>query len=119
MNMNEFMEKMRGSVESLDSRAEEFSGARLDDDIRAEVAVLFTESFQNLLTSIRTNCEFGDFSAIHKDAHQIKGMAGTVGYPEISVVAQDLEEAAKSNNAALCEDILELLCEWNRIKTES
>lgn len=41
-----------------------------------------------------------DWEAVQREAHTIKGLAGTIGHPELQKAAMELELAAKDNAAA-------------------
>ena len=42
-----------------------------------------------------------------------------VGYPEIYVVAKEMENAAKTMQAERCQEMLQLLSEWNNARARA
>lgn len=115
MMNEEFKQRMRESVDALDERAKDYAVGELDPEIKASVMEIFPGTYSDLVAKLAAASENLDFESIRGNAHQIKGMAGTVGYPEISVVAKDLEEAAKAEDGERCRDLVWLLREWERV----
>jgi len=42
-------------------------------------------------------------------AHSLKGSAGSMGYPELTSLAGELERSAKQNQQPECEQLLDLM----------
>jgi two-component system sensor histidine kinase/response regulator len=61
---------------------------------------------QDRLTSIRTALSAGDEATLHREAHTLKGGAGTLGAVRLREVAQAMEEAARSGDMAAAATIL-------------
>ena len=79
-----------------------------NDDLLALFFEQIADSSQEIKKSLKAN----NLSAIAKAAHAVKGMGGTVGAPEISLLGEEMESAAKTNNHSLCENLTQLLDQW-------
>ncbi|MBT8042739.1 MAG: Hpt domain-containing protein, partial [Pontiella sp.] len=53
-----------------------------------------------------------DTEAVRGAAHSIKGMGGTIGLPEISVLALEVENLAKEDRLVEIVPIVEALAAW-------
>jgi chemotaxis protein histidine kinase CheA len=58
--------------------------------------------------------EHQDAEQIGKIAHSVKGMAGTIGFPEISVLAWEIEQAQQSVDKERVTLLCETLLVWVR-----
>ena len=57
----------------------------------AELVDAFYEELERLAGELQAGLDTSDKEAIRLAAHSIKGMCGTMGLPEISVLAQEIE----------------------------
>jgi len=70
------------------------------------VLAKFTSMYQDLPDVIRADLEKGDMVKVRRDAHTIKGLAGTIGHGALREVAAQLEQSAAAENAAECVPLL-------------
>ena len=60
----------------------------------ADILEIFVAELPNRIRAVENALNSGDFAAIKRMAHQLKGTAGGYGFPVISEVAGILEEHA-------------------------
>lgn len=90
------IEIVRTCVPDIDTRKEPFivDTSEVDD----ELLEIFFEQMDinvNAMKEARANTNMKQAAA---EAHSIKGMGGTIGIPELSVLAAELELAAKADD---------------------
>ena len=66
----------------------------------------FAMMYKSLPDTIQADLENGDFAKVQRDAHTIKGLAGTLGHNALRDVAAQLEHNATEGNAAECAQLL-------------
>ena len=66
------------------------------------VLTKFVAMYQDLPDVIRADLEKGDLVKVRRDAHTIKGLAGTLGHGALREAALQLEHSAAAENAAEC-----------------
>ena len=71
----------------------------------------FTMMYKNLPDTIQADLENGDFAKIQRDAHTVKGLAGTLGHGALRDAAAQLEHSATEANTAECAQHLAALRE--------
>ena len=62
----------------------------------------FTTLYKDLPDAILADLEKGDLAKVQRDAHTIKGLAGTLGHGALRDVAAQLEHSAVEGNAGEC-----------------
>jgi len=62
----------------------------------------FAMMYKNLPDTIQADLENGDFAKVQRDAHTIKGLAGTLGHGALRDAAALLEHGAAEGKAAEC-----------------
>ena len=62
----------------------------------------FTTMYKDFPDMIQADLEKGDWAKIQRDAHTIKGLAGTLGHGALRDVAAQLERCAVDGNANEC-----------------
>jgi HPt (histidine-containing phosphotransfer) domain-containing protein len=62
---------------------------------------------------IQAGLDNSDQEMIRVAAHSIKGMGGTMGLPEISVLAQEIELTLKSGDEQRCRTLCGALIGWS------
>ena len=72
------------------------------EKLYVSVLVKFSTMYQNLPEVIRADLEKGDLVKVRRDAHTIKGLAGTIGHGALREVAAQLEQSAAAGNAEEC-----------------
>ena len=70
------------------------------------VITKFYDAYETLPDSIRADLQNSDFGKIQRDAHTVKGLAGTIGHSGLREVAEKLEYSASKGDAAACEAAL-------------
>lgn len=66
----------------------------------------FTRRLPGLVTQLELLQQQGDLQKLQFEAHSLKGCAGSMGYPEITQLAAELELSAKSAEVKACELII-------------
>ncbi len=82
-------------------------------DRRVDQAVI--EELRRLSGELSEGLVAGDEEMVRMAAHSIKGMGGTIGLPEISVLGLSVENCAKEERLSDAEPLVTALAEW--IKT--
>ena len=88
--------------------AEEELALRLEQD-PAIIALKrdFAEKLPALIGELRHHQQAVDFAKLQYEAHSLKGCAGSMGFPEITQLAAELEMSAKSADLMACQLILD------------
>jgi two-component system, sensor histidine kinase and response regulator len=71
-----------------------------DEDLLREIAGLFLEDTQHLLSEIRQAVAAGDAGGLQRAAHTLKGSVGNFGAERVFQAAYRLEMAGRSGNLA-------------------
>lgn len=82
------------------------------DEVDDELIEVFIEELQRLSSELQEGIDQNDSEIIRMAAHSIKGMGGTIGLPEISVVGLEIEMAAKENRMSDAIPLVRALAEW-------
>lgn len=91
---------MENNEETFDSPSNRQPQSELDDDQAwAQLTSRYLRDLPHQLDGIRTVLEVKDYSAIKKQAHRIKGTAGTYRLDAISKSAAQLERLADTQNS--------------------
>lgn len=100
-------EVIKAAVPDLDGRMQQFvtEGSTMDD----ELLEVFVQQLEDDLDSLVQQDRPYDMNAVARAAHSIKGMSGSVGAPEVSVLAQELEQAAHNNSTQRVVQLLEIM----------
>lgn len=69
-----------------------------DDPDMAEIVEDFTRGLGDTISRLRGAVEQRDLTLIRRIGHQMKGAGGGYGFPSLSIVGADLEEAVNINN---------------------
>jgi len=124
-------EQMRASKFASDPASAESSSATADDSTLVSSLAARDARFQPTVDDFVVRCldrkkefhaalESGDFDALTKIAHWLKGSGGTVGFIEFVEPSAALEQAAKISDQEACETHLaELDALWLRLPTEA
>lgn len=97
-------------VPAVRSRMDQYTvdTSEVDDElfeIFMEQINLNSEGIERAMTS-------GNLMEASKEAHSIKGMGGTAGFPELSVLAEELEHAAAAANVELVNTLYRAMKQW-------
>ena len=66
----------------------------------------FATMYKDLPDTIQADLEKGDLVKVQRDAHTVKGLAGTLGHAVLREAAAQLERGAVDGNAAECVQLL-------------
>lgn len=75
-----------------------YSPLALDNDL-AEIVAMFVDELPDRLEVLREALQAGDREKLGRAAHQLKGSAGSYGFPQITPFAARLEYASRANEA--------------------
>ncbi|MDF3129593.1 response regulator [Kiritimatiellaeota bacterium B1221] len=87
----------------------------LDDELRE----LFDQELDRTLKKLLLAAPKKDESAMRDCAHTLLGIGGVAGAPEISVLGEELSEAAKTQRWERCAELVNALSEWKNARTFS
>jgi HPt (histidine-containing phosphotransfer) domain-containing protein len=62
----------------------------------------FATMYKDLPDTIQADLEKGDWAKVQRDAHTVKGLAGTLGHGALRDAAAQLEHSATDGNTAEC-----------------
>ena len=97
-------------VPDLARRAEHY---RVDtSEVDQEVLDLFVTEIDGMLPRLRAAAQSGDTAVLRGHSHSLLGMGGVIGAPEISVVGEELSNAAKAGDWPRCAALAEALAAW-------
>ena len=72
----------------------------------------FHEHVAGVLTELQKAFAHDDLTAVYRHGHSLKGVSGSVGYPEISALGERLEETARAGQGAEARQLVEALTRW-------
>lgn len=117
MDMEEGMTKIPGNVEwigklipGIESRVAPFVVDT--DEVDDELVEVFMEEIRRLAGELRQGLSTDDSEMVRMAAHSIKGMGGTLGLPEISVLGLEVENMAKEARLNEAEPLVAGLEHW-------
>jgi HPt (histidine-containing phosphotransfer) domain-containing protein len=99
-------------IPDLDRRTGQFETGPLDID--DELIGVFHEELKRLTENLENGLAVPDLETVRAAAHSIKGMCGAVGLPEISVLAQEIEETLRRGEMERCAALCAALINWAR-----
>ncbi len=79
-----------------------------------ELISAFCEELERMSGDLQTGLDTSDNEMIRVAAHSIKGMGGTMGLPEISVLAQEIELMLRGEQMDRCKELCIALINWAR-----
>lgn len=82
------------------------------DEVDDELVEIFIEELRRLSGELGQGLATHDPDRIRMAAHSIKGMGGTIGLPEISVLGLEVENTAKEDRLADAEPLVQGLTVW-------
>lgn len=97
-------------VPCLDKRIEQFvvDVDEMDDEL---IEVFFAE-IHRLTGDLKIGVDENNSDMIRMAAHSIKGMGGTMGLPEISVLGLEIENMAKAERVSDAKPMVDALGDW-------
>jgi HPt (histidine-containing phosphotransfer) domain-containing protein len=78
------------------------------DAMLESVLADYPKHLEATLAEMAALAQARDWDALHVAAHDLKGQAGTCGWPIIGLIARSLDGAFKTGNAALFADAAEI-----------
>jgi HPt (histidine-containing phosphotransfer) domain-containing protein len=106
------IETVRELVPDLDGRISQFEVETFEMD--DELISAFCEELERVGGDMQAGLDESDHEKIRVSAHSIKGMGGTMGLPEISVLAQEIELTLRACEIERCYRLCAALIGWAR-----
>jgi len=104
------IETVRNLVPDLDGRISQFEVETFEMD--GELIEAFCEELDRVGGDLQSGLDESDNEKIRVAAHSIKGMGGTMGLPEISVLAQEIELTLRGGDQERCTILCKSLIQW-------
>jgi HPt (histidine-containing phosphotransfer) domain-containing protein len=82
------------------------------DEVDDELVEVFIEELQRLTGELQDGIEQNDSEMVRMAAHSIKGMGGTIGLPEISVLGLEIENLTKEDRLPDTAPFVNALAKW-------
>jgi HPt (histidine-containing phosphotransfer) domain-containing protein len=82
------------------------------DELDDELIEVFFEEIRRLNGELQEGIAGDDADMVRAAAHSVKGMGGTLGLPEISVLGLEIENRAKDGNLTRCNVLIDALTNW-------
>ena len=111
MAISRAIEMVRKLVPDLDGRISQFEVETFEMD--DELIDAFCEELERMTADLQTGLDTCDIEKIRVAAHSIKGMGGTMGLPEISVLAQEIELTLRDIKMERCAFLCNALSDWS------
>jgi HPt (histidine-containing phosphotransfer) domain-containing protein len=106
------IETVRKLIPDADGRIGQFEPEPFEAD--DELIAVFCEELKRLTGDLQTGLDTRSGEMIRLAAHSIKGMCGTMGLPEISVLAQEIELTLRAGEMERCAVLCNALINWAR-----
>ncbi|NCD34965.1 MAG: Hpt domain-containing protein [Spartobacteria bacterium] len=115
MNRDEAFEIIAMVVPNLEARMEQYAvdTSEVDD----ELLEIFMEQIALNIDGIEAALAREQMIDAANEAHSIKGMGGTAGFPELSVLAEELERAGRKREKALFRELYDAMVKWLKVCT--
>lgn len=97
-------------IPGLEGQLDQFVVAT--DEVDDELVQVFIEELERLTGELQDGLDRGDAETIRMAAHSVKGMGGTIGLPEISVLGLTIENAAKEDRLTDVRPLVDALVDW-------
>lgn len=104
------IEMVRELVPDLDGRISQFEVEAFEMD--DELIDAFCEELERLGCDLQKGLDESDTEIIRVSAHSVKGMGGTIGLPEISVMAHEIEQSVRADEMGRCRQLCDALISW-------
>ncbi len=82
------------------------------DEVDDELVQVFVEELARLTGELQDGMANDNADTVRMAAHSIKGMGGTIGLPEISVLGLTIENAAKTDALQDARPLVDALAQW-------
>ena len=93
-------------------------GVRVDqfivdtEEMDDELIAIFFEEIHRLTSELQEGLAQQDHEVVRMAAHSIKGMGGTIGLPELSVLGLEVENIAKEHRLNDAQPLVDALAQW-------
>jgi HPt (histidine-containing phosphotransfer) domain-containing protein len=110
VNIPDNIEWIGELIPDLSAHVDQF---RVDtEEMDDELITVFLEEIHRLTGELKEGLAQQDHEAIRMAAHSIKGMGGTIGLPELSVLGLEVENIAKENRLNDAQPLVDALAQW-------
>ena len=82
------------------------------DEVDDELIEVFIDELRRLTGELQEGLSGSDVEMVRMAAHSIKGMGGTIGLPEISVLGLEVENCAKEDRMSDARPLVDALVGW-------
>lgn len=82
------------------------------DEVDDELIEVFIEELRRLTAELQEGVRNNDAGMVRMAAHSIKGMGGTIGLPEISVLGLEIEKRARDDRTQDAGPMVDALADW-------
>jgi HPt (histidine-containing phosphotransfer) domain-containing protein len=82
------------------------------EEVDDELVEVFIDELRRLTGELQDGLEKSDSEMVRIAAHSIKGMGGTMGLPEISVLGLEIEDRAKEEHLDDAKPLIDALTRW-------
>ncbi len=82
------------------------------DEVDDELVEIFMDEIRRLTRELQTGLDQGNGEMVRMASHSIKGMGGTMGLPEISVLGLEVEDLVKEDRLADAQPLVDALAAW-------
>ena len=82
------------------------------EEVDDELVEVFIDELRRLTGELQEGLAKSDREMVRIAAHSVKGMGGTMGLPEISVVGLEIEEMAKEGRLDDAQPLIDALTQW-------
>lgn len=82
------------------------------DEVDDELIEVFIEELVRLSGELEQGRKGNDMDMVRMAAHSIKGMGGTIGLPEISVLGLEIENTSKDDRLSDADPLIDGLAAW-------
>lgn len=82
------------------------------EEVDDELVEIFVSEICRLIGELKEGLIRNDNEAVRMASHSIKGMGGTMGLPEVSVVGLEIENMAKEERLEEAEPLVTALANW-------
>ena len=82
------------------------------EEVDDELVGIFIEEIRRLTGELQDGLSRSDYETVRLASHSIKGMGGTMGLPEISVIGLEIENLAKDERLPDAEPLVTALAAW-------
>ncbi|MDZ8117137.1 Hpt domain-containing protein [Pontiella agarivorans] len=82
------------------------------DEVDDELIEVFVDELHRLSGELQEGLDQKNTEMVRMAAHSIKGMGGTIGLPEISVLGLEIENCAKEDRLSDARRLVSALADW-------